>query len=94
MSFGSNLRKARETRTDLSQKDAAAAMGINNSNLNRYESDSSEPDIETIKKMALHNMLSINQYLNKMIENHINEGRKNDITNRRNDAAKATKISQ
>lgn len=36
-------------------------------------------NIEIIKKLAQENLKSMNQYLNGIIENHINEKRKNDI---------------
>lgn len=36
-------------------------------------------NIEIIRKLAQENLKSMNQYLNGIIENHINEKRKNDI---------------
>jgi len=49
--LGSRLRRIREEKK-LEQKEAAIKLGISNVVLNRYEKDSREPDLATVKKLA------------------------------------------
>lgn len=50
-SIGSRLRKVREKK-NLNQKEAAAALGLSNVVLNRYENDERLPDVDTLRNLA------------------------------------------
>ena len=49
--IGARLRRAREA-LRMTQKEAAEIIGVHPSTLNKYESGNSEPDFETLAKLA------------------------------------------
>lgn len=51
MGLGSRLKKARK-KLRLTQKQVADKIGIDDTTISKYENDKSEPDIETLKKLA------------------------------------------
>ena len=51
MTLGEKLRRLREDK-GLKQNEAAVALGISNVNLNRYETDKHDPDLDTIIKLS------------------------------------------
>ena len=52
MAFKDEFKKYRELR-DLTQEDIADAIGISRQSVSKWENGNSEPDIETIKQLAL-----------------------------------------
>lgn len=51
MSLGERLKKARQLKK-LTQVDAARTLGIDDTTISKYENDKSEPDLETLNKLA------------------------------------------
>ena len=51
MSFGKRLKKAR-TAKKLTQSEVADKLGIDDTTVSKYENDRSEPDNETLTKLA------------------------------------------
>jgi transcriptional regulator with XRE-family HTH domain len=65
--LGSRLRKARE-RKRYSQVAVAKHTGINNKSLSRYEADGTEPDADTLKKLAELYEVSVDSLLGREIK--------------------------
>jgi len=51
MSLGDRLKEKRKTKK-LTQQDVAEKLGINNTTISKWESDTYEPDAENLKKLA------------------------------------------
>lgn len=51
MSFGSRLKQGRKKKK-LTQTEVAAKLGIDDTTISKYENDKSEPDNETLTKLA------------------------------------------
>lgn len=52
MNFGENLKKAR-INAGLSQVKVSEILNISQSNISKYEKNELEPNVETIRKMAI-----------------------------------------
>lgn len=73
MSLGKRLKKAREDK-NLTQTKVSKDTNINNKTLSGYERGISEPDLETIKKLAKYYDVSLDYLLgNSDIKNSTNE---------------------
>lgn len=64
MSFGDRLKKARKAKK-LTQDQVAKIVGIDFTTISKYENDHSEPDYETLKRLAQIYEVSIDSLLGK-----------------------------
>ena len=62
MKFGKNFKYYR-VKANLTQKEAAALIGINDYQLGNYETNRSEPSLEVLKKMSQTYRVSIDKML-------------------------------
>jgi len=69
MTLGEKLRKLREGK-GLKQNEAATALGLSNVNLNRYETDKHDPDLDTIIKLSNFYDVSTDYLLGKSDVSH------------------------
>lgn len=63
--FGSRLRSARE-RKNLSQVGVYKKTGINNKTLSRYENDGTEPDADSLRRLADLYEVSVDRLLGRV----------------------------
>ena len=63
MNFGKNFKYYR-VKAGLTQKEAAALIGVNDYQLGNYETNRSEPNLEVLKKMSQTYRVSIDRMIN------------------------------
>ena len=69
MDFGKSFKFYRE-RANLTQKEAAEKIGINDYQLGNYETNRSQPSLEVLKKMSQVYLVSIDKMLgNNLLKN-------------------------
>lgn len=69
MDFGKSFRFYRK-KANLTQKEAAELIGVNDYQLGNYETNRSQPSLETLKKMSKVYLVSIDKLLgNNMLAN-------------------------
>ena len=69
MDFGKSFKFYRE-RTNLTQKEAAEKIGVNDYQLGNYETNRSQPSLEVLKKMSKVYSVSIDKMLgNNLLKN-------------------------
>ena len=77
MDFGKSFKFYRQ-RAGLTQKEAAALIGINDYQLGNYETNRSQPSLEILKKMSKVYSISIDKMLgNSVIRNKIEKEQSN-----------------
>ncbi|RDY70281.1 XRE family transcriptional regulator [Halobacillus trueperi] len=67
MSYGKRLARLRRTR-DLSQEEFARRVGINRSTYARYETGKTQPDFDTLDKIAAFYDVSVDYLLGRSIK--------------------------
>ncbi len=78
MDFGKRFKFYRQ-RANLTQKEAAEKIGVNDYQLGNYETNRSQPSLEVLKKMSkvysvsIDNMLGNNMLANRYVEEENNE---------------------
>lgn len=77
MDFGKSFKFYRQ-RAGLTQKEAAALIGINDYQLGNYETNRSQPSLEILKKMSKVYSISIDKMLgNNVLRNKIEKEKSN-----------------
>jgi len=77
MDFGKSFKFYRQ-RAGLTQKEAAALIGINDYQLGNYETNRSQPSLEILKKMSKVYSISIDKMLgNNVLRNKIEKEQSN-----------------